>query len=396
MPERRRLIFFLLALAFAAPGAARLAAQITAADSAGLLYQTAVRLEAQGERAAAHALLRHLVRQYPGTPAAADAEQRLTQLTRHVIERSGRGELMVWYTIYGAWLGIAVPSALGADGPEPYGLGLLLGAPTGFLVSRAYGRSTPLSSGQARIIDFGSQWGTWQGLGWRAALDIGQRTETYCPPPPPGGVEQCYFYESRSDRAPWAAMLVGGIGGAVGAALLARGREIPGGAATFAIHSAYWGTWYGLASSVFADVHDSDAGLAWTLVGGNVGLLAGALAGPRGISSGRVWLITAGGLGGAAAGFGLDLLIQPDSDQLAIGIPTVTSALGLVLAAQWTRAYDAEGGGDGDDPPGMALLNVRSGRLSLGLPAIAPAPLELGGGGQPGYVWRVPVLEFRH
>lgn len=381
-------------IASAMAAAPSVGAQITAADSAGVLYQTALRFEAEGQRALAQSLLQHLVRQYPGTPAAADAERWLADLTRRVRERSGRGELMVWYTVYGAWLGVAVPAALGADAPEPYGLGLLVGAPIGFLASRAYGRSAQLSSGRARAIDFGSQWGTWQGVAWREVLDIGERTETVCfpaPPPSPGGAS-CYTYETSSERAPWTAMVIGGLSGAVGAALLTRGREIPGGAATFAIHSAYWASWYGFAGSEIADAQVGDTRLAWTLVGGNLGLVVGALAGPRAICSGRVWLITAGGIGGLAAGFGLDLLLQPDSDQLVIGIPAATSALGLILAANWTRAYDARGGGNDGSGPGLALFNVRSGRFSVGIPAIAPAAPA----GRPGLAFRVPVFELRH
>jgi hypothetical protein len=390
---RRTLIALLLVCAPAVVAGPHAAAQITSADSAAVLFDAALRLEAEGQRAAADALLRYILRRHSGTPHAAEAERRLAAATRVRDERSGRGELMVWYTIYGAWLGVAVPAALGVDEPEPYGVGLLAGAPLGLLAARAYGRSSALSSGQARVIAFGSQWGTWQGLAWREVLDINQ-TETICYGP--GGSPPCETFESDGDRAPWAAMVVGGLTGAVSAALLARGRDIPSGRATFAIHGAYWGTLYGLAGSILADAQDAEDGtLTWALAGGNIGLLAAALGGPDGISSGRVWLITAGGIGGAAAGFGVDLLAQPESEKSVVGIPMVMSAIGMILAANWTRDYDKQRGEEVES--GNALLNVRGGRLSLGIPAPMPAVLERADApGRPRLGVRVPLFELRH
>jgi hypothetical protein len=388
---RRTLIALFVACVLAMLAGAPAAAQITAADSAAVLYNAALRLEDEGQRAAAEALIRYILRHYATTPQAADAERWLTGVTRDRRERSGRGELMVWYTIYGAWLGVAVPAALGADTPEPYGLGLLVGAPLGFLASRAYARSHALGSGQARIIDFGSQWGTWQGLAWREVLDLGERTETVCFGP--GGGPPCETFEIGSDRAPWTAMVVGGLAGAIAAAALARGRDMPSGRATFAIHAAYWGSWYGLAGSILADAQHVDATLTWMLAGGNIGLVAGALGGPNGISSGRVWLITAGGIAGLAAGFGLDLLVQPESDRAVIAIPMATSALGLILGAHWTRAFDTER--RAEDRPGNALLNVRGGRLSLGVPAPVPVMLHRAAE-RPALGVRLPLFEVRH
>ena len=371
---------FLLALCIAGgDGALRLAAQTpasaTPADSAGVIYQTAMRLEAEGQVNVAASLLRHLVRQYPGTPAAAQAERWLAR-PRLAVPGSGRGELMVWYTIYGAWLGLAVPAALGAEEPEQVGVGLLLGAPIGFLMSRSYARATKITQGQARLLDFGSQWGTWQGLGWQAALDLGSKTETVCQDP--SGTPPCFESTTVSPEAPWTAMVVGGLTGAVGSALITGGRNIHTGGATRAIHMGLWGTWFGFAGAVLANVEDGDVALAWSLVGGDLGVITGAVWKHPDISSGRVWLITAGGFGGLISGIGVDALIQPEDDQLAILIPAMGSALGLFLASQWTRSYDAErrasarDGASLDEMASGSLLTIQNGHLAVAIPAVMP------------------------
>ena len=51
--------------------------------------------------------------------------------------------------LYGAFLGAAIPAALGADDPEGYGAGLLVGAPLGFFASRAYAKNPAITDGQA-------------------------------------------------------------------------------------------------------------------------------------------------------------------------------------------------------------------------------------------------------
>jgi hypothetical protein len=375
--------------------APRAAAQVAAADSAAVILATALRLDAEGQRDAAQALLRFVMRHYAATPAAADAALRLGEVQRRATVASGRGELMVWSTLYGAWLGVAVPAALGADSPEPYGIGLLVGAPVGFLASRGFARRSAVTAGQARVIAFGSQWGTWQGFGWRAVLDLGNRTETLCFGP--NGSPPCDTFESESDRAPWVAAVAGGLGGMAMAALVARGRDIPSGRATFGIHGAYWGTWYGLAGAILTEPHTDDQTLTWVLLGGNLGLLAAAIGGPDGISSGRTWLVTAGGVAGLAAGFGLDLLLQPANDQAAIAIPMATSALGLIAGMHWTRNFDTGLSNASGSGPGTAVLNVRQGRPSVGLPAVVPTVVRTDPANprRRALAWRIPLFDWR-
>src|SRR5690606_25814729 len=153
---RRALVLAPLCVALLAGVPARAAAQETRADTAAVLLRVAEQLEAEGRTALAAALLQAVLERYGETPAAAEiARRRAAERTVAAAEvtGSGRGELMVWGTLYGLWLGAAIPAAAGADDPEAYGLGLLLGGPAGFLASRLYA-GQELTEGQARAIPF--------------------------------------------------------------------------------------------------------------------------------------------------------------------------------------------------------------------------------------------------
>lgn len=355
----------LLCLALGAGARPRAAAaQVTAADTAAVLYQVAEQLAAAGDRALAQQMLRLILRQYPGTPVAAEAERRLAELHGRDEETSGRVELTVWGTIYGAWLGLAVPWALGAENPEPFGAGLLLATPTGLFAARAFGHSGPLSLGQARVIRWGSIWGTWQGIAWREVLDIGD--EQFCDP-----TFGCSSF--GSDLAPVTAAVLGGLTGIGVSAALARTRNISAGTAAVVELSSIWGTWLGVSSGIVLNLDENEDGLlSHTLLAGNLALVTAALLAPDlDVSVGRARLISVSGLAGAIVGFGLDLLANVDNEGVALGIPMVTSLLGLIAGVSWTRDYDRrESAWQG--VPGTALLNIRNGRLTLGTPLPMP------------------------
>lgn len=349
---------------------AQAAAQETRADTAAVLLRVAERLEAEGRSALAGALLQAILERYGDTPAAEAARRRAAERRAAAeVTGSGRGELMVWGTLYGLLLGAAVPAAAGTDEPEVYGAGLLLGGPAGFLAARTYARRG-LSEGQARAVTFGGTWGTWQGVGWREVLDIGE-----------------------SSKSTFRAMVLGGLTGIGVGAALARDRPITAGTATAVSFGALWGTWYGLVMAVLADVEDDDQLLTASLVGGNLGLVATALVAPGwNASRQRVRLVNVAGVAGLAAGYGLLLLLQPDDDRVAILVPAVTSAAGLFAGAAWTRNHDRGAGPDGGG--GEALLEWSGGRWTAGEPLPVPVLLEAGGGRRaPGI--RLDLLSLR-
>ena len=145
-------------------------AQVSPADSAAVLLQAADGFAREGRWEIAEAIYERITERFGGTPAAATARERLSAPAEDRPQRTSRVELQVFGTTYGAWLGVAVPLALDADDPEAFGAGLLLGAPAGLLLSRAYMNANPVSEGQARAISWGGVWGTWQGFGWAEGI----------------------------------------------------------------------------------------------------------------------------------------------------------------------------------------------------------------------------------
>lgn len=342
----------------------------TRADSAAVLLATAMRIGNEGRAEVAEALYDFILQRYGDTAAA--ERVRTLRAQSPAMGRSGRAELQVWGTLYGAWLGVAVPLIAGADDPEPFGVGLLLGAPAGFFASRAYARSRPLSDGQARAITLGGTWGTWQGFGWASVLDLGTETVRECPL----GPDDCFDYETGDDtEEKVAAAVAGGLAGIVTGALISR-KPISAGLATTVNFGALWGTWIGVATGVITEGDDGtsdDHVLIGSLLGGNAGLVTTAILAPRWqLSRNRARLISLSGLIGGIAGLGIDLLAQPEDDEAVFAIPLVTSLAGLAIGAYTTRGYDA-GGGGGDGAAGEALLDVRDGRWSLDLPPVTPA-----------------------
>jgi hypothetical protein len=283
-----------------------------------------------------------------------------------VLYGDGTVELTVWMTLYGAWLGLALPGALGADSAEPYGVGLLAGGPAGFLAGRGLARALELTEGQARAITLGGTWGSWQGFGWREVFDWGveQRCEA-----PFGGYEYCYDAEDDFEET-FAAMVLGGLAGIAGGALLS-GRDISPGTASVVNYGSLWGTWFGLGTGVLMDLEDDDL-LAATLVGGNAALLATALMAPGwNVSRSRARLVSILGVLGGLGGAGLDLIVQPDDEKVAIAIPLAGSIAGLLIGIASTRdsgpvANSLEAAADG------ALLRLEDGRLSFGMPNPVP------------------------
>ncbi|WP_420615229.1 tetratricopeptide repeat protein [Candidatus Palauibacter sp.] len=389
-------IIALLAAALGGPRPA--AAQLTAADSAAVLVATAADFEERGELEVARALYEEVVRRYPGTPGAALARARLEGLGAPEgptpagpapggapQDRRGDTEFRVWSTMYGLWLGVAVPMLAEAQGSEPYGAGLLLGGPTGYLVGRMFSRS--LSVGRSRTISWAGTWGTWQGAGWAHALNLGAES----------GCEYCEPGEKETVTA----ALAGGLAGIVTASLLAR--ETTEGTAAATYLGSLWGTWFGLGGATALDL-DDEAMWASTLLVGNAGLIAGTLAGSRfDLSSRRAHMISLGGLIGGFGGIGIVLITKPGSTSSEFAIPLPTSLAGLGFGALLTgESEDAPAGesnaaraASGSSSP--ALLNWSEGEpLAVGLPLPFPTTVfDPGRSGRRHTAWSVPLLRLR-
>jgi hypothetical protein len=350
-------------------------AQVSAADSAAVVLQTARDFEARERWDVAEPLYRLILERWAATPAAVLARERLTAPPDAVVYGSGRVEAQVWMTLYGAWLGVAVPAAFGADEPEAYGAGLLVGAPAGFLGGRALANALDLTEGQARAITLGGTWGTWQGWGWREVFEIG--TPERCEPDPFGPGEICYQAEDATEEQ-FAAMVLGGLAGIAGGALFSR-RDITPGTATVVNFAALWGTWFGFAGGYLGGL-ENDGLLASTLIAGDVALAAAALLAPRwDVSRNRARLISIAGVLGGLAGGGLDLILQPDDDKVAVAIPLIGSVLGLGMGSLATRGDGGTRMGSLDGSGDGSVLAFRSGRLAFGTPLPMPKLLPMDG-----------------
>jgi hypothetical protein len=336
----------------------------TAADSAGVLLGVANRLESEGEVQLARSILDLITRRFANTPAAEIAARRLEAQRANRIEQSGRTELLVFGTTYGLFLGVGIPAALESNDAAAYGVGLILGGPTGFLAARTYARSRSLTEGQARAITYGGTWGAWQGFGWSEVFDIGR--DEFC------NEFGCYESGDEDAQTIFTSMIVGSvIGIGVGTAL--SRKNITAGTATTVSFGSLWGSWYGGALAAMLDVQDDDL-LTSILVGGNLGIVGAALGAPKwNLSAQRARLISISGVAGLLGGLGLLMIIQPDGNE-AIAVPLATSTLGLALGAHWTRRMEPDRVGflPGLEAPSVharTLERVRDGRLER-VPAI--------------------------
>ncbi|MGH7444050.1 MAG: hypothetical protein ACREKM_04200, partial [Longimicrobiales bacterium] len=354
------------------------AAAQSRADSAAVILDAARRFELERRGEIAGALYEMILLRYGDTPAA-ETVRALRRSGQTSLDRSGRTELLVWGTTYGAWLGIALPLILDADGSEAYGLGLLAGAPAGFLAARAYTNDRPITSGQARAVTWGGTWGTWQGFGLVEALDIGE--ENIAEVCPPGTPQPCFAGEDDFDNTDEvvAGMVVGGVAGIVTGAILAKKPISRGTGATVSLASL-WGTAYGASLGYLAGLEDDEL-LVATLLGGNAALVGSALGQRRWqLSESRARLISIAGVAGVLSGLGLVLLANVDDDDVAVLLPTAMGTAGLIFGTLRTRGMDSGGLDERPDrnPGAGALLEVREGAFDFGTPRIAPRLLHDG------------------
>lgn len=340
-------------------------AQVAPADAAAVLLRTAIEFEDRGDWDLAQALYAHITERYPGTTAAEEALDRLTRPASQRVARVSRLELPVFGTLYGLWLGIAIPGALGANDSEAYGAGLLAGVPLGLFSALSAQRSQQYSEGQARAITWGGIWGSWQGLGFAEVLGIGQ--EEIC------GQFGCFDSGDNGEEI-LASTVVGGLAGIATGAIIAR-NPVRSGVSSAAQGGSTWGSIYG---AMLAEILDSDDGgdddgvLLASLLAGNAGLIAGELLGSSyDVSRARVRLINLGALGGGLVGLGIDLLADPDDDE-AIAIPLLTSVAGLAIATAATRGRDRRPEGRSGAEDGFALLGYSEGGWHVGTPMPMP------------------------
>ena len=377
---------FAAALLFGAPRASQ--AQ-TPADTAAVLLEVAQGLEREGRMQLAGALYNLIIERYPGSAAAQEVLRRrgTAALPRTEMDRGGRAELIVFGTTYGLWLGVALPASFGSEEASLYGLTLLAGGPAGFLIAKNYADKSLRGEGHARLISGGGTWGTWQAFGWTEVLDIGASTrrETVCVEYTPDfrdcvRTESLEYEDGPDAETYFRAMLLGGITGIVLGDQIGRRAPITPGMATSASLGGLWGSWFGFATNYIIDEDvdgvdgNGDGNLAWTLIGGNLGVVGGALfARKAGWTREQARLISIAGVAGGVGGLGLILLIQPDDERIGMGLPLAGSVAGLIAGTRWVR-----GRANAAQEPGgeEALLQVEDGKWAMSVPMPQPAMLR--------------------
>jgi hypothetical protein len=364
-------------------------AQETRADTAAVLVQAARRLAAEGERDVAANLLRYIIRWYGDTPIAQQAARELAAADRARAAGSGRTGFVVTNTLVGAWLGVAVPLAFGADDAPPFGVGLIAGPAAGLLGSLAYTKSYPITSGQTAAYRWSVVWLSWQGFLMRELTGIGDKEDCYAFE----GQLDCYSY--TPDEAPFAALVAGGAAG-IGAGLVLTRMNLPAGDVALVQDASAWGTAFGATLSVLTSSDgnpDDKAVFGWMSAVGN-GFLLGAIPLARAWrpSVGRVRLITLSGIAGGLVGIGIDLIAEVDDDKTAFGIPTLGAAVGLATGIALTARRELSRAGELAPADGGALLHL--GRdPGFGIPL--PEPRALPALKPDGQLGRQPALGFR-
>ena len=295
-------------------------------SEAAQVYETAFRLIVEGDYGEAYDRFNEVIDKYPDTVYARFAEdrrQRLEQLNlpsirRKKIDQSGRVGTVVFSTLYSTWLGISTARlADETDNAKTVATGMMIGAPTGLLTSLIVTRNAKLTRGQSALINFSGSWGTWQGWGWAILID-----------------------EDDDEKSLIRGAMIGGLAGILATTILTRKIDPSLGDMGIINYGALWGTWLSLCAGMVTGVEDDNELLAWTLIGGNLSMIAMASLSPDiDITLARANWINLGGVIGTIAASGIVMIIAEDdiSEEAAFATLMVGSIAGLITGIYNTR-----------------------------------------------------------
>ena len=292
----------------------------------GQLYATAFRLMVEGDYGEAYDRLNEVIDRYPDTiyaRFAEDRKQRLEQLNlpsirRKKIDQSGRVGTVVFSTLYSTWLGYGTAMLIDeTDSAKTVAVGLMIGAPAGLLVSLAATRDAKLTRGQSALISFGGTWGTWQGFGWTILTD-----------------------EDDDEKSLIRGAMIGGLSSILATSVLTRKIDLNLGDMAIINSGAVWGTWLSMCAGVISGLDDGNELLAWTLIGGNLGMTTMAsLSSEIDITLARANWINLGGIVGTTVAMGVLTMAAESgiSAEAGIGLLMVGGIAGLITGIHNTR-----------------------------------------------------------
>lgn len=325
-------------------------------SDAAELYETAFRLIVEGDYGEAYDQLDEVIAKYPDTVYARFAEDRryrleqlnLPSIRRKKIDQNGRVGTVVFSTLYSTWLGIGTARLMDeTDNAKSIATGMMIGAPTGLLISLIVTRNAKLTRGQSALINSGGSWGTWQGWGWATLID-----------------------EDGDEKSLIRGAMIGGLSSILTASILTRKIDLSLGDMGIINYGALWGTWLSLCAGQVAGVEDDDELLALTLIGGNIGATAMASLSPKiDITLARANWINLGGVIGTTVASGIVMIIAESdiSPEAAFAALMIGGIAGLITGIYNTRHIPPPEAGDRlsrrnnlppwDQPPHQLQLN---------------------------------------
>jgi len=293
--------------------------ELTPEQQAESVLSFARRLLARQEVQLAVSVLEKLPQYFPGTPAAQKAQALRDSLMTlpPAQDRSGRVGVVVFSTLYGTWLGVALPVIAEADDPKAFVASMMAGSITGLLVSLNATRNHPVSDGRASLINFGGWFGTWQGIAWSNA------------------------FGAEGGRNIVTGAVIGGLAGIGAAAILTTNKNIRPGYATLINFGGIWGTWFALCAAEIGEVQSEETEFGVIAAGGDIGILTTAIAAKNTpMSRGRARLINIAGVVGTVFGLGAAVLAEVDNEQAAFVLMGGGSIAGLLIGSSATKNYD--------------------------------------------------------
>ena len=339
---------------------------VTSAESseAAQLYETAFRLIVEGNYSEAYDRLHEVIDKHPNTVYAQFAEDRkrrleqlnLPSIRRKKIDQSGRIGTVVFSTLYSTWIGIGTARlADETDNAKSIATGMMIGAPTGLLTSLVVTRNAKLTRGQSTLINSSGSWGTWQGLGWAILIS-----------------------EDDGEKPLISSTMIGGLSGIIATSALTRKIDPSLGDMAIINYGGLWGTWLSVTAGKVAGLPDGNDLLAWTLIGGNLGMAAmAALSAKIDIAPARAHWINLGGVIGTIVASGIVVIVAENdiSESAAFGTLMVGGLAGLIAGIYNTRHIPSPEAGERlsrrnnstlwDRPPHALQLNPNGGHVNL-------------------------------
>jgi len=308
--------FFMLPLLLAANVASQ---ELPPEQQAESVLKFARRLVTQKDVQLALPVLEKLTQYFPGTAAAQQAKALRDSLMTlpPAQDQSGRVGVVVFSTLYGTWLGVALPVIAEADDPKAFVASMMAGSTVGLVASLNATKNHPISEGRASLINFGGWFGTWQGIAWSKAFGVD------------GG------------RNVVTGAVVGGLTGLATSAVLTANKNIRPGYATLINFGGIWGTWFALCAAEITEVQGEEAEFGLIAAGGDIGILATAIAAKNTqMSRGRARLVNIAGVVGTVFGLGAAVLTEVEEAQTAFAIMGMGGLTGLLIGSAATKNYD--------------------------------------------------------